>query len=150
MIVRWPGRIPAGRTNATPWYFADFMATTAELAGGHAPAHTDGLSVVPALLTGAEMGRDRYLYWEFLERGFEQAVRWGSEWKAVRHGTAQPLELYDLSTDLGESQDVAPQQPDSITRVKTYLTTARTESENWPDRLVDPSKRMGRDDSTVK
>jgi len=34
-------------------------------------------------------------YWEFHEKGFEQAVRMG-DWKAVRHGTKMPIELYDL------------------------------------------------------
>jgi len=32
-------------------------------------------------------------YWEFHERGFEQAIRMG-KWKAVRHGLNQPIEPY--------------------------------------------------------
>ena len=50
MIVRWPGHIKAGQTQDLPWAAWDLMATFADLAGVQAPAHTDGLSVVPTLL----------------------------------------------------------------------------------------------------
>lgn len=33
MIVRWPGRVPAGETSDAVWYFADFLPTVAELSG---------------------------------------------------------------------------------------------------------------------
>jgi len=38
--------------------------------------------------------------------GVEQAIRMG-KWKAVRHGLNQPIELYDLETDISEQRDLA-------------------------------------------
>jgi arylsulfatase A-like enzyme len=70
-------------------------------------------------------------YWEFHERGFQQAVRMG-KWKAVRLGAGKPLELYDLEADPRESHDVAAENAAVVERVKAYLETARTPSERWP------------------
>jgi arylsulfatase A-like enzyme len=135
MIVRWPGRIQAGAVNGTPWGFADVMATLADLAGGKPAPGTDGLSLAPVLLGRAENVGERFLYWEFFERGFEQAVRWG-RWKAVRHAPGQALELFDLAVDAGETTNLAPRQPEVIARIEAYLKTARTESAEWPLHLV--------------
>jgi arylsulfatase A-like enzyme len=129
-IVRWPGHVAPGTTNAALCFFADFLPTAAELAGGAAGA-TDGVSLMPALLNPAGRWPERFLYWEFWERGFEQAVRWG-QWKAIRHAPGQPLELYNLSTDLDESRDLSSAEPATVARMEQYLKTARTESENWP------------------
>ncbi|MHC4681634.1 MAG: arylsulfatase, partial [Planctomycetota bacterium] len=83
MIVRWPGRVQAGKTSDSPWYFADVMPTLAELAGAKPPANIDGISVVPTLLGKAQRTDDRFLYWEFPAGKFQQAVRW-RDYKAVR------------------------------------------------------------------
>ena len=74
-----------------------------------------------------------FLYWEFHERGFQQAVRMGN-WKAVRLKKDGPLELYDLAADPGEQRDVAAAQPQIVTKIEDYLKTARTESARWPAR----------------
>jgi len=79
---------------------------------------------------GAPKTSDRFLYWEFHERGFAQAVRMG-RWKAIRHGTEEPLELYDLAADLGEAKNVAADHPDIVARIQAYLQTARTPNEHW-------------------
>jgi arylsulfatase A-like enzyme len=72
-----------------------------------------------------------YLYWEFHERGFQQAVRTG-KWKAVRLKPRAPLELYDLDADRKEERDVAASHADVVARIETYLKTARTPSDRWP------------------
>lgn len=131
MIVRWPGKVPANQTSDAVWSFTDVMATLAELANTSAPAYTDGLSVVPALLGGNELYKDRMIYWEFHERGFQQAVRW-RDWKAVRLAQGEPLELYDLSWDIAETTDVADRHPDVVAEIEGFLRVARTESRNWP------------------
>ena len=54
------------------------------------------------------------------------------DWKAIQPGPSEPLELYNLKTDLGEKENVAAKHPDIIAKVEDYLKTARTESERWP------------------
>jgi len=133
-IARWPGRIKAGVVSDHVGYFGDFMATAAELAGVEPPPNLDSISFVPTLLGQPErQKRHDYLYWEFHERGFAQAVRMG-DWKAVRLGTKKPVELYDLKTDLGEQHDVAAQHPEVIAKVEAILKSARTDSECFPIR----------------
>jgi arylsulfatase A-like enzyme len=137
MIVRWPGKVPAGTTNAEPWAFWDFLPTAANLAGGKVPERIDGISLLPTLLGQAQTNHHEFLYWEFHERGFQQAVRMG-DWKAVRPPAGAPLELYNLGTDPGEQHDVAARNPEIVARIEAYLKTARTESEHWPIKAAQP------------
>jgi arylsulfatase A len=130
MIARWPGTIPAGRTSDHVWAHWDFFPTAAELAGAEVPTSIDGISMARAL-RGEPQPTHEFLYWEFHERGFQQAVRMG-DWKAVRLKPGAPLELYDLSGDVGEANDVADQHPDVVAKIEAYLVTARTPSERWP------------------
>ncbi len=131
MIARWPGHIPAGAISDQVWAFWDFLPTAAELAGGNAPAGIDGISVAPALVGRKQDRTHEFLYWEFHERGSKQAVRMG-DWKAIRQQLGAPLELYDLKSDLGETNNVAMGHPEVVRRIEDYLKTARTESKEWP------------------
>lgn len=131
MIVRWPGRIKSGSESELAWYFPDVLPTLAEIAGTTAPDGIDGVSILPTLLGKKQDLDDRFLYWEFFERGFQQAVRW-KNWKAVKLGPGKPLQLYDLSKDVGEKQDIAKKNPEVIAVIEEFLKTARTESEDWP------------------
>jgi arylsulfatase A-like enzyme len=132
MIARWPGRVKAGATSPQVWAHWDFLPTALELAVAKLPHRIDGISMLPALL-GRRQRQHDFLYWEFHERGFEQAVRMG-DWKAVRHAPDARLELYDLKTDLGEQHDLAAQKTDVVRKIEDYLTRARTPSELWPGR----------------
>jgi arylsulfatase A-like enzyme len=135
MIVRWPGRVPAGQVSDLPWMFQDFLPTAAELAGVAPPPNLDSVSVLPALL-GKPWKPHEFLYWElpdYNERTGEfrkevpmQAVGWG-EWKAVRPAADGPLELYHLKDDPGETRNLAAARPDVIRTMGSYLKTARTE-----------------------
>jgi arylsulfatase A-like enzyme len=139
MIARWPGTIPAGRASDHPWAHWDVLPTLAEVAGAPAPDGLDGLSMARALQGGAQPTHP-FFYWEFHERGFQQAVRMG-RWKALRLAPARALELYDLQADPGEQHDVARRHADVIARIEAYLKTARTPSARWPvpgDRPSDP------------
>lgn len=129
MIARWPGVTPAGRTSDHAWAHWDQLPTLAALAGARAPEGGDGLSMA-GLLRGDTAPTHDFLYWEFHERGFQQAVRMG-KWKAVRSKPGAPLELYDLETDIGETTDIAAGHRDVVARIEAYLETARTPSERW-------------------
>ncbi|MCU1324275.1 MAG: sulfatase [Acidobacteriaceae bacterium] len=130
-IARWPGHIPAGRTSEVPIFFPDVLPTALDLAG--APAeHSDGISLQSYLLHPDRPAKDRFLYWEFYEPSFEQAVRWG-RWKAVRHGRKGLLELYDLTSDPAEKTNIAEKHPDVVARIERHIRETHTASVEYPD-----------------
>jgi len=131
LIARWPGLIPENRTSSVPVFFPDFVATALDLAGALA-VHSDGISLVPYLLHPERKAEERFLYWEFYEPSFEQAVRWG-KWKAVRHGRKGVLELYNLAQDPAEKLDVAAQHPQVVARIEQYILMTHTPSAEYPD-----------------
>jgi arylsulfatase A-like enzyme len=130
-MVAWgPGLVPAGRVSDHVWAHWDLMPTLAELGVARTPDGIDGRSMARAL-RGDEQPTHEFLYWEFHERGFQQAVRMGN-WKAVRPKKDAPLELYDLASDRAEMTDVAASNPAIVETMEKYLKTARTESAQWP------------------
>lgn len=131
MIVRWPGKVAAGATDDTAWYFADVLPTLADLTGAITPEDVDGVSVLPTLMGETQDLGDRYLYWEFFENGFQQAIRKG-DWKGVRLAVGAPLELYDLSNDEAEANDISAENPAIVAELEELLGNARTPSRNWP------------------
>jgi arylsulfatase A-like enzyme len=133
-ISRWPGKIPAGRVSDEPWAFWDFLPTAVELAGADLPQgfQTDGLSLVSFLEGGAAPQRE-YFYWELHEGKSIQAIRFG-DWKGVRNGPDQMLELYDLAHDAGETSNVADAHPELIAQAEALIKQARVDDANWPMR----------------
>ena len=107
------------------------MPTVAEIASAKGRTNIDGISFLPTLLGKTQTNRHEFLYWEFHEKGFQQAVRMG-DWKAIRPQAGEPLELYNLKSDIGEKQNVADKNPEVIAKIEGYLKTARTDSERWP------------------
>ncbi len=131
MIASWPGTIEAGTTTKHISAFWDFFPTACDLAGIAVPNGLDGISYLPALKGEAQPQHD-YLYWEFHEKGGRVAIRKG-DWKAVRYNVYKepnsPIELYDLSKDVGEAENVAEANPEVATELSNLLEQARTESE---------------------
>ncbi len=130
MIAWWPGTIAGRRETDHLAYFGDFMATFCDLVQADPPKPAGGLdsvSFLPALLGEADrQNRHEFLYWEFYEQGSAQAVRFGT-WKAVRKPMRTgPIELYDLSRDLGEANNIAAERPDLVKRAETYMKQAHT------------------------
>jgi arylsulfatase A-like enzyme len=132
MVVRWPGHTKPGTTSEQMWAFYDFFATACDIAGVDAPK-TDGISMLPAILGQPQPRQHDYLYWEFFENGFKQAIRAG-DWKAVRAGANGPIELYNLKTDIGETRNVASENPKIVDEMAARFKEARTDSEAWPIR----------------
>ena len=138
MIVRWPGRAKPA-TSDQAWAFWDFLPTAAEVAGAKCPGGLDGISALPAILGQPWKGHE-YLYWEFYEGGFQQAVRMG-DWKAVRKGLDGKTELYDLRSDVRETRNVADQNPEVVKHVEEVLRAARVDSSLPAWSTAQPAKK---------
>lgn len=133
-IVRWPGKIKAGAVSAHVGYFGDVMATLAELAGATVPKGValDSISLVPELLGRGAQSKHAYLYWEFYEKGFSQAVLLDGRWKGIRLLTpSAPIRFFDLANDLAEAHDVAAAHPELVARIAEIMRTGRTDNEFW-------------------
>lgn len=124
-IARWPGRIPEGKTNDEVVSHQDLLPTLAEIAGGEAPKGIDGISATAALFGGKVEQPHEYLYWDFghCRDRYDQAVRLGN-WKGIRLGVGSPLQLYDLSSDLAEEQDVAADHPEVVKQIEKIMVDA--------------------------
>jgi arylsulfatase A-like enzyme len=127
LIARWPGRIEAGTDSDHISAFWDLMPTACDLAGVDTPKGVDGISYLPTLL-GKDQKEHDYLYWEFKT---QRAVRMG-KWKAVQKSPKDEIEVYDLSTDLGETKDVAAANPNVVKKAQAAFEEAHADCENFP------------------
>ena len=91
------------------------MATAADLAGAELPADVDSISFAPTFKGMNDKQKEHaYLYWEFYEQGSRQAVRFGT-WKAIREPMITgSIQLYDLSKDIAETNDLAATKPELV------------------------------------
>jgi len=136
-IVRWPGVVKPGTTSDHLSAFWDFFPTVADILGGKPPADTDGISFLPTLIGQGTQKAHEYLYWEFHEGGFAQAIRYGN-WKAIKPAPIAPVKLYDTVADPLEKSDVATANSDAVAKATTILKAARTDSKEFPIR---PAKK---------
>ncbi len=125
-IVRWPGRVPAGKTSDAIFATIDFMPTFANLAGFKLPGdrRIDGIDQTDLLLGKREAGRDHFYF-------HNAGVRQGN-WKYLKaqaffHGYAieddreKVEELYDLETDLGERTNLAAKHPQKVAELRELM-----------------------------
>ena len=129
-LAWWPNTIKPGSTSshvATGW---DVLPTFCDLAGVGTPKNLDGVSFAPTIRGEKKKQTKReYVYWEFHEQGGKQAIRKG-KWKAVRLNVRKkpdgPIELYDLSRDIGETKNLSDKHPDLIKEMARFMTDSRT------------------------
>lgn len=140
MIARFPGVLPAGRVEATPCYFADWFPTLCDVAGipqtdNPALAQLDGVSLWPLLKSATTLVDRPAMVWVFPEYSGQVAVRWG-DYKLIRRGlaTKKPTdwELYDLSSDPGESLDLSSKHPELVQQGQSILRQQSAPNEIFP------------------
>lgn len=133
LIVSWPGTISKKSESDHISGFWDFMATFSDITGASLDKETyqDGISLLPTLTSGTGQKKHDHLYWEFHEKGGRQAVRKGN-WKAVRYNVFKnpdaPVELYDLSEDIGEKNEISSKHPEVAKEMAQLMKTSRTPS----------------------
>jgi arylsulfatase A-like enzyme len=121
MLVKWPGVVKAASVCATPVIIEDFFPTILDIAGA-AASPADGKNFVPLLRGEAKGDPDRPLIWHYPNTwtrrddsgyGPGSAVRQG-DWKYIFwHGPQhQPREeLFNVKDDIGETRNLADQEP---------------------------------------
>lgn len=133
-LARWPAKIEAGSHSDHISAFWDVLPTMAELIGQPVPEQSDGLSFLPAMLGKEAQPKHDYLYHEFIRvRNKEftaRSLRMG-DWKAVqlRNQKTQelnPIELYNLKDDLGETTNLAANQPELVAKIEGLMDQAHT------------------------
>jgi arylsulfatase A-like enzyme len=119
-IVRWPGRIPAGRVSGQVGITMDLTASILAVAGATVPAaaRLEGMNLFP-ILEGRASDVERTLFWRTSVGGQRQkAVRHG-DWKLVVDGTHYLM--FDLATDQGERHDLAGRRPEVARTLRGLL-----------------------------
>jgi arylsulfatase A-like enzyme len=127
-VAAWKGRLPAGKTYDHPIIALDIYPTALSAAGAEIPAawKLDGVSLLPHLDGKIAQPPHDFLFWRF---GTQLAARRG-DWKLVRYDNTG-THLYNLKDDIGESNDLAAQQPD-------VLRDMQVAWDRWNTELVAP------------
>jgi len=117
-LIRWPGRIPAGRVSDQVGITMDFTRTILELAGAETPANLEGMNLMP-ILRGDAPEVERTLYWRTNVGGQTQRAVRSGDWKLVVDGNA--TFVFNLRTDPGERQDLANLRQDVAHRLRPMV-----------------------------
>ena len=129
-IVRWPGKIPAGRIDdASVVAGVDFMPTLCRITGVPMPAgHVSDGEDVSDILFGQSRARTKPLLWEWRfniaghvsNRSPQLAIREGN-WKLLMNPDRSRIELYDIPRDRLQTDNLAKQQPELVTQLAAKL-----------------------------
>ena len=125
-IVRWPGKVLAGRESDAIFATIDFLPTFARLAGFEVPTdrHIDGIDQTDLLLGRRETGREHFYFhgagvrkgkWKYLK---PNAQFYGY---AVEDDRDLVEELYDLESDVGERHNLATKFPNKVAELKSLM-----------------------------
>jgi arylsulfatase A-like enzyme len=139
-IVRWPGVVKAGSTCGQLVQQADIMATLAGIFGAKLPdnAGEDSISLLPLL-----RGEDRPVRENAVNCSSSglPGAREGS-WKLIlgpgsggwskADDDSQPVQLYNLAEDIGETKNLAAAQPERVAQMKALLEKLITDGRTTP------------------
>ncbi|MEM8913896.1 MAG: sulfatase-like hydrolase/transferase [Planctomycetota bacterium] len=139
-IVRWPGHVKAGRVDRKSVLSGlDWLPTLCAIARvDRLPEQLDGEDVSAAWF-GEDRVRESPLFWRTSSAGAGPSMLDG-HWKFHLGATRRPkVELYDLSTDPSESQNVADQHADVVSQLLT-------KTETWVSGLPKEYQKIGKTD----
>ncbi|MCH8193364.1 MAG: sulfatase [Planctomycetes bacterium] len=127
LIVRWPGHIEPGSICRTPVISMDFYPTLLEVAGIQRQPHEplDGESLLPLFKQTGPLRRTA-IYFHYPNYAFHRSNRLGGairigDYKLIERYEDGSVELYHLSKDIGEQEDLSKQKPDLAREMKAQL-----------------------------
>ncbi|REE94775.1 sulfatase [Thermomonospora umbrina] len=123
LVAHWPGRVGAGRRDATPTSTIDVLPTALDLAGGDPGDAFDGTSIAPVLTGTGAVDRDTlfWVYPHFIGRTHPHAAVRSGRFKLVQHLRDGRTELYHLGRDPGETTDVSGHHVAKTRRLRALL-----------------------------
>jgi len=146
-LAQWKGKFPAGKTYDLPVMNLDVLPTAVHAAGGKVdPAwKLDGVDLLP-YVTGANKARPHEtMYWRY---GPQWAVRHGDLKLVVSNGGSGKPELYNLASDVSESNDLAASQPEKASQLQAlYATWSKEQAE--PSAPDGPAGKKGKNKKKV-
>ena len=120
-ILRWPGKLPAGKTSSQVGMTMDLTASILSATGTRVPgeARLEGIDLLPSL-GGPGPTVERTLFWRNAAAPgrLQRAVRRGN-WKLLIDG--DDLLLFELSKDIGERNDLAMTRPDLVADLRRRI-----------------------------
>lgn len=130
LIMKWPGKIPAGAVNRSLVTTVDFFTTFLALTGVSAPANQvlDGISLLPVMLNNEEV-RDRAIYWHYpvYHHGVPKSAVIRGDWKLMENLEDGSLELYNLYHDRSETSNMAEAFPERTKELLALLNEWRND-----------------------
>lgn len=127
LLIRWPGVSKNGTSSDTPVITPDLFATIVEIAGARPKGPIDGRSLV-GLLRGGR-GPTGPLYWHYPHYSNQGGVPGGAvrdgEWKLIEFYESGRVELFRLTTDPAERQNLAARYPKVVQRLQAKLSAWR-------------------------
>lgn len=117
-LISWPAKLKAGSVYDAPLSTLDLLPTFVA-AGGGDPAKIeslDGVDLLPFLTGQSAAAAHETLYWKMETRG---AIRDG-DWKMLRYPD-RPVELFDMSKDPAEQNNLADSNPDRVSALYKKL-----------------------------
>ena len=127
-MVQWKGKLPAAKVYDKPVSSMDIFATAAAVAAAQTPKQVEGVNLIPYLTGNNDSQPHETLYWR---QGGKTALRHG-DWKLVRMGRKSnpgraAWELYDLSQDLSEENNLAETNPERLNQLLELWKTRNGE-----------------------
>ncbi len=125
-LIKWPGVTRPGTECDVPVISTDFYPTMLEMAGlrPRDDQHVDGLSLVPLLCRESGIERDA-LFWHYPHYGNQggspgAAIRAG-DWKLIEFFEDNRVELYNIKSDIGETNDLSSAEPERVKTLRARL-----------------------------
>ena len=128
-IARWPGKIPAGEVDDISWISAvDLLPTFCEAAGVTLPPDykPDGISQLATLKGEKSPLREKPLFWkrQMIGKGAGTGADYAildGKWKLLASINSDVVELYDVSIDPYEKNDVQVAHPERVSELVKKL-----------------------------